>query len=1079
DDALPDIFAIDSSNNQLFRLVNNAGEFAGTPSQYTVGQQPSGLAIGDVNGDGIPDVVVANYGSDDVTVLTSSGLGLSIAGNFPAGNGPVSVAIGQLPGSPYASIAVADGSGGAAVAVLAGNGTGQFYSPDIYSLPGNRAGQIAIGDLSGDGLPDLAVVSGNAGASYSVNIVSFQSNGAFASATNYSLAGNAQSLVLADMNQDGKPDIVIHNPAGSTVTILTNTSSGLFFRPAPPVSLVNAPQSIAAGQLTYGGGEDLAVGTYSGVQIELGNGDGTFTPAGFYATKYAVNTVLIADVTGDGNSDVIFSYQGNGYSKIGVLLGYGDGTFSAPVFTTLNQQISTSPQAIAEGEIIPGDTADLAVATGQSGMIDILRGDGDGTFQSPAVYSIPDAYYADAVALGHLGGDGPSDIAVASSNSNSVFVLLSNAEGSFAAPIQLYAGPEPVSVATDNSQIVAADGRPRLSASNAPTNVVAAIASNGDGTFGAAQFFAVNGVPGEVSVADLNGDGNPDIVATIPGNSSVPGYSIEVLAGNSDGAFFQAIPISVGAYPRAVAIADFNGDGTPDIAVAIGDGTDNDSQYGLTVLLNDGTPSVTVSNGIITASGSAGDDTDSISFSSGMIVIDLDGTPSTFAASGVDEVVLNLGNGNDQATIGSLPAGVSASVQAGSGNDTITTAGSNETLIAGTGTISISASASASDDSLIGGIGNDTIIGGGPGSTLFGGAGDDILEPASNGELLRGGQGNDTLLGTAAHRDTLDGGPGDDIILDSGTAHDSISGGLGLNFAQYNSEDTITNIYDFLDPPAPAATPTPTESPARVKEASVELVGSILKAFASTSGDTIEVSNSEANLIVSIDGSAEDTFASSAVNGIKLIGGAGDNVLTVDSSVTQPATLRGGAGDDSLTGGGGDNVLIGNGGNDTLIGGGGTSLLIPAQRGVFSDQSSGNDSLVGGGGLTIADFSGRTDPLLLSNDGQPDSGDAAEGEQITIATSINAIFGGAGNDTIVGTAPNMLLSGGAGADSIVAAQAGDVIAGGAGRNKVLVDAEPVTLDLLNGRPDQYAGLIDPSIDILDIDSGLDSLASGL
>jgi hypothetical protein len=351
-----------------------------------------------------------------------------------------------------------------------------------------------------------------------------------------------------------------------------------------------------------------------------------------------------------------------------------------------------------------------------------------------------------------------------------------------------------------------------------------------------------------------------------------------------------------------------------------------------------------------------------------------------------------------------------------------------------------------------------------------------------------GGSGDNTLIGASDGGDSLTGGTGNDTILGGGNGGDSIVGGGGLSFAQYNANDTVSQIYAFIDPPAPvvetqaaavqiAAPATDTGSDGTI---AVTLNGPILKVIASNGNDTIVVSQSSGDLIVTIDGTAQDSFPSSEVTGIKLYGSGSGDVLAVDASVKQSATLHGTGGDDSLAAGGGSTVVMGEGSSDTLVGGGGTSLLIPGQRGQFSDQSV-NDSLVGGSGYTIADFALRTDSTYLSNNGQADSGDVSDNETTTIATNVNAIWGGSASDTIIGTTSGMFLSGGSGTgDSIIGTKASDLIAGGsAGGNEVIAQAQPVVLDLRNNAADQYQGATNASIDIIVADTGMDSLVTNL
>ena len=175
-----------------------------------------------------------------------------------------------------------------------------------------------------------------------------------------------------------------------------------------------------------------------------------------------------------------------------------------------------------------------------------------------------------------------------------------------------------------------------------------------------------------------------------------------------------------------------------------------------------------------------------------------------------------------------------------------------------------------------------------------------------------------------------------------------------------------------------------------------------------------------------------------------------------------------------MVGGGGGNVLIAGEGNSVLHAGGGVNLLVPGKRIYFSDRF-GRDTLIGGTGMSIADFSRRIDPLFLSNDNLPDSGDTAAGEAIEIMSNVSAIWGGTGNDTIVGTTPGEFLSGGAGNNTIHGGGTTDLLIGGDGQDTVVAAAEPVSLFLSTTQPGEYGGVNNPSEDVLQVNTNLDTL----
>jgi large repetitive protein len=349
------------------------------------------------------------------------------------------------------------------------------------------------------------------------------------------------------------------------------------------------------------------------------------------------------------------------------------------------------------------------------------------------------------------------------------------------------------------------------------------------------------------------------------------------------------------------------------------------------------------------------------------------------------------------------------------------------------------------------------------------GKGDDdfMLGEGTPAVTVGSGQGNDTIASSSSG-DMLNGGAGDDLFLTATGSEDSINGGAGLNFAQYSPGETMQNIFQVIDPPKQA---TAAVAPAALRLTPSDalptgtVANGILTIVGTSNSDSISVTSDGTQLTVNANSVELGSFPLSGLSGVAIAGGAGADTLSVDESVSLPTTIRGGGGDDSITGGGGDNVLVGGGGSDTLVGGGGTNLLIADKLLTYMNGGTGTDSLVGGSGFNIADFAYRADNMTLANNGVSTGGEI-------IASSVQAIWGGTGSDSITGTTPGDFLSGGAGADTIQGGSAGDandLIVGGKGKDSVTVAAEPVTLYMLDGKADTIAGVSNQREDILILD----------
>jgi Ca2+-binding RTX toxin-like protein len=995
-----DDLVVGYSTNSVGVLLGNGDGTFQSPQSFTVGSNAvTSVSIGDVNNDGNADIAVSDKdGSVDLLLGNGDGTFQPAKTVFTSAHPQYGLGVVDLNGDGNADLFFGDNVGN--ITALLGNGDGTFRAPISFSDPNIDAGFVR--DLTGNGMVDRIATNF---ATDSVEVALGNGDGTFAPPVDFSVGNTPDAIAVGDFNGDGKPDIVVTNlgdvtEAGtSDISVLLNTtpfpSSGTLFHAPTNISTAERPASVASADLTKDGHADLVVADKKSdaVQVFLGNGDGTFQAPRTYTGFNQPVAVAIADVNGDGNPDIVVANKkGDGIS---VMLGNGDGSFRAPVNYSIG--IGTGyygdNMALAVADLNGDGKPDIVVTAPNYGDIVGLLNNGDGTFKAAKVYNI--GGYPTSLAIADINGDGNADILVGGQYSNAIDVLLGNGNGTFQSPTLLDVGDDPSTLTVAD---VNGDGKPDIVvgvdgdySQHGRTAGVEVLLGNGDGTFKSPLYEPLPGDRvGTVAVADFNGDGKPDVVVT-SGYQNEPTDLINVLLGNGDGTFSQASSYTVANAPGSLIVADLNGDGKPDI-VANADRNDE-----LTILLNatQSTPTITMTgNGMVSGTGTSSNDTASVSYSNGMLTLTIDGVSASYSGTSVHGVNINLGGGDD-------------SINLGSGLPPITVAG---------------------------------------------------------------GKGNDTISSASAN-DMLKGGAGDDLFLNGGVSGDSITGGAGLNFAQNNPNDSMTGIFQLIDPPKDATTPAEIERPFQSGTATVD--NGVLTIEGTADADTISVTlNAKGtNAKVDLNGASLGKFALTELTGIAISGGAGADMLSVDSAITLPATINGGGGDDSITGGGGDNVLVGGGGSDTLVGGGGTNLLIADKLLTYMNGGTGTDSLVGGSGFNIADFAYRTDNMTLSNNGVLTGGEI-------ISSSVQAIWGGTGNDSITGTTAGDFLSGGAGADTIQGGSAGDandLIVGGRGKDSVIVAAEPVTLYMLDGKADTITGLSSPPVsgDILILDNGLD------
>ena len=352
--------------------------------------------------------------------------------------------------------------------------------------------------------------------------------------------GSATSVVVADLNGDGKPDLVV-----------ANACTGL--------------------------------GCEGGVSVLFGNGDGTFQAARTYPTGYtAMIAVAVADLNGDGKLDIIASTSGDCLpdpciNHVIVLLGNGDGTFQPPISFPSTYDTITLAVADVNGDGKPDLLVNNSFVNPDlsgDGGVTVFLGNGNGTFGDAQSYD-SGSPAAVSMTMGDLNGDGKADVVIGHEN-NKIAVLLGNGDGSFQAA-QTYdsgafAGVEGVAIADVNG-----DGKPDLIATDeCPTSpchkaAVSVLLGNGDGTFQAAQLDGIGlhlgAFVAAVASADVNGDGIADLIVGDDTPGSPEGSPVGVLLGKGDGTFSDLRYYTGASIGISLAVADVNGDGKPDVLI--------------------------------------------------------------------------------------------------------------------------------------------------------------------------------------------------------------------------------------------------------------------------------------------------------------------------------------------------------------------------------------------------------------------------------------------------------------------------------------------------------------------------------
>jgi hypothetical protein len=370
-----------------------------------------------------PQVVTVSGHYATSTTLTSSGS----QGSY----GLTASVVGKGVGTPTGSVNFFDVSTGSSLGsgTLTGITTSYVSTLNVSTESGDN--DVAVGDVNNDGIPDLVFAAYNGGTNW-IQVALGNGDGTFATPqTVITTSGNGGPAVsLADLNGDGNLDIIGANWGGAGLAVFLGNGNGTFGAEQDyPVDSGYA-NSIATGDFNGDGKLDIVTSDPFGnsMSILLGNGDGTFLPEQHMATDTGPESIAVGDFNGDGKLDAVVA---NTTGTVSVFLGNGDGTFlSQPPATADSNGNYLGPRGIAVGDINSDGKLDIVVANWLGECVEILYGNGNGTFQTAQAFSGPGSTPS-GVAVADVNGDGKPDIVTASYNFSVATVFLNNGNGTF------------------------------------------------------------------------------------------------------------------------------------------------------------------------------------------------------------------------------------------------------------------------------------------------------------------------------------------------------------------------------------------------------------------------------------------------------------------------------------------------------------------------------------------------------------------------------------------------------------------------------------------------------------------------
>ncbi len=597
-DGKPDIITANAASNTISILRNTAS--AGSLNlgsiqsriDFNTGANPRFVAAGDVDGDGKADLVVANELNATVSVYrntASAGVinaaSLSAPVSFATGAHPLSVVIGNLDNDSRPDLAVANYESNT-ISVFHNNGsagslTASSFSPKVDFATSPQPFSLALGDVDADGKRDIVIANSvSSGMSVLHNAMPTPdiSSSSFDASQQFATGGYPLAVALGDLDGDGTPEVVTANGA-NTLSVFKAAAVVLVPASRPVISSINPSAAPAGSPVTITGTGFNPVPAAN--TVFFGGVKGTVTGG-------SASSLTVTVPTGSFYQPPVVLNTANGLS--GAAPSAFLTTFNSPIGTTL---YSTSyvqatdlptgavPYAAAFADFNGDGKPDMAIVNSSDNTVSITQNNTNPGGISAASFSAPVVLPAGgdprAIAAADVDGDGKPDIVIANLGSANVWVYR-NISGSgtitpasFASPVQFSTGNQPFSVAIGDLD---GDGKPDLVTSNLTDNTLSLLHNTGSaGTLTPASFsrvdFPTAGSPRFVAVGDLDGDGKADLAVANQQSSSVSVWQNIAIPGKLDATSFAArTDFTTRSGPQYIAIGDINGDSKPELVVA-------------------------------------------------------------------------------------------------------------------------------------------------------------------------------------------------------------------------------------------------------------------------------------------------------------------------------------------------------------------------------------------------------------------------------------------------------------------------------------------------------------------------------
>lgn len=557
-----DIITLTSLQNRMSVFINDGtGSYTG-PTNYTTANSFQ-VEAKDVDGNGSIDLVTSNNNAFMMSVFINNGSGSgTFASKVDYANGSSwngkALTTGDIDNDGDEDVLIDIIIGGAvdSIQVFLNDGDGTFTVTDGISTTGGFE-QLKMADIDGDEDLDLIGVSPELGQLWSWKN---DGTGSFSANTTSAITTSSIQFALANFNGNGPIDAITTDQSDDEISIITEDNSFLFAFNATPVNQTvgDAPNAISSGDLDGDGDIDVVVSnsTDQNLSILINNGSASFTESNYSTSGTYANYISLADVDGDGDLDII---TGNQDGTISVIKNYPGPTISSITPAHGASDITASNNiAIKFDEGM--DSGTMGATTVQ--IIGSLTGLYGGSYtytagDSTLTINPTDDFAAGEVVTVVVTTGVESTLGVAMESGSSTNFVVAAGDGEIFGTANTYtAGDETNAVTLAD---VNDDGDIDIVVVNTTADSVAILISNGDGTFDSPVNYYAGDAPADVAVGDLDGDGDIDLLV-----STTTDNVLSRFLNNGDGTFAARSTFATTSGPGSISLGDIDNDGDLD-----------------------------------------------------------------------------------------------------------------------------------------------------------------------------------------------------------------------------------------------------------------------------------------------------------------------------------------------------------------------------------------------------------------------------------------------------------------------------------------------------------------------------------